>query len=185
LRWNGSTLTSVPGPSPSVVQIQAVAALSPSEVYFGCSAVTDPLAPPTVIGCLLRWNGSVVTLLRGLPAMNLTAASIAASNDVWFSGYSNSAPLRGMVLRVQSGTPGTPIDLGVKVPDLYGIGARSGSDIWLVGAGGTILHSTDALTFSPVASGVPTGTVLYGIAPVGSAGTILVGSQRTILRVLP
>jgi hypothetical protein len=74
-------------------------------------------------------------------------------------------------------------NFGLKYPQLYGIGARSSTDVWAAGAAGTILHLTSATDFTEVSTGLPL-TTLYGIAPAGASEMVTVGSQRDILRIL-
>src|SRR5262249_26521331 len=62
---------------------------------------------------------------------------------------------------------------------IYGIG----EELWIVGVGGTILHSTDGQTWKPQSSG--TGRALYSICgsdslliAVGNVGVILLSTDK-------
>lgn len=180
LRWNGSAFSTYSAATPIVPQIYSVAAVSPQEVWFGCAPTQDTLTVATV-GCVLQWNGSTVQLVRGLPIGTLVGAAVAASNDIWFAGYTSGAPAKGLALRIQNGALGSMHDFQMMVPDLQGIGVRSGSDVWVSGSGGTILHTTNNSTWNPIPVGL-SGTTLYGITPAGPDAMIVVGGERTILR---
>lgn len=180
LRWNGSAFSTYSAATAIAPQIYSVAAVSPQEVWFGCAPTLDAVSGLTA-GCVLSWNGSTVTLVRGLPIGTMVGAAVAASNDIWFVGYNSAAPAKGLALRIQNGALGSMHDFQMMAPDLYGIGVRSGSDVWVSGSGGTILHTTNAIDWNSVNVGL-SSTTLFGITPAGPDAMTVVGGERTILR---
>lgn len=180
LRWNGSAFSTYSAATSIPPQIYSVAAVSPQEVWFGCAPTVDPISGLTT-GCVLSWNGSTVSLVRGLPIGTMVGAAVAASNDIWFAGYTSAATPKGLALRIQNGALGSMHEFQMTAPDLYGIGVRSGSDVWVSGSGGTILHTTNATDWTPVKVGL-SSTTLYGITPAGPDAMTVVGGERTILR---
>ncbi len=182
LNWNGSAFLNYTAAGlTGAPQINTVAAVSPTEVWFGGSPVIDSTSSLNT-GCLLHWDGSGVKLLPKVPTVTLMAAAVAGSGDVWLAGYDDNAPAHGVALHVQNGVLALYQDFGLMYPKLYGIGARSSTDVWASGEAGTILHLGSATAFTAVPTGLPLST-LYGIAPAGASEMVTVGSQRDILRI--
>jgi hypothetical protein len=162
-------------------QILSVAAVSPTEVWFGCAPVTVVVPVVRTTGCVLRWDGSSVSLIAVPQVVSLFGAAAAASGDIWFAGSNNLS--RGIVLRVQGGMLTSFVDLSGSYGELDAIASRGGSDVWVSGSGGTILHSTDGAVFSRVVTGLPPSS-LYGIIAASPSALVTVGSGRAILRIL-
>lgn len=183
LRYNGSNFLTYGTSTQQIPQIFAVAAVSPTDVWFGCGPTLD--GSSNLTGCVLHWDGGSITLIPGVPLGTLTTAAVAAANDIWFAGYNPT--LNGTVIRIKNGVPNSYNNFGLQYAEFYGIGVRSGTDVWVAGRNSTILHTTDGMNFTAVSSGILAGAssgTLAAITPAGATSMIAVGSQRSILRVL-
>lgn len=192
IRWNGTSLSPVsyaPSGYSGTPQFQAVAAVNPSEVWFGCNPITDGTNGATVT-CILRYDGNNMQLVRpviGSPNLFINGAAAVASNDVWFAGTLFTTQTHGVAVHVQNGVLNL-MDLGTQYPGLNSVAVLSATDIWLAGNGGTVWHSTDGMGFTIVPN-IPLmvnpfmNLSLYGIAPAGGGAVVTVGTKQTILRI--
>lgn len=180
LRWNGSAMVAVGVGVTS--NLFAVAATSPSDVWAGGTSVPDPQNTVVQVACVLKYNGTGnATLVRPLPNVTLYAASAASASDVVFVGYDNTMT-RGTMLKFSNGVYDRQVDLST-YPALRGIANLGSGTLWAVGTGGTMLRSSDGLSFTRLDSGLSTQTLFGVVAYPGTA--VAVGSGRAILRATP
>ena len=137
-RWNGSSWSTVATPNlpgaTGTTALRAVAAISATDAW----AVGDD---GSGTGIALRWNGAAWTQ-AALPAVpgyvSLTGVSAVSSSEVWAVGYVSTDSFRTLTLRwngsvwtqVPSPNPSTAY---IPANFLYGVHARSSTEVWAVG----------------------------------------------------
>jgi hypothetical protein len=137
-RWNGSSWATVATPNlagaTGTTPLRAVAAISATDAW----AVGDDNSGT---GIALHWNGSTWTQ-AALPAVpgyvSLTGVSAVSSSEVWAVGYVATDSFRTLTLRwngsawTQVPSP-NPSTASIPANFLYGIHARSSTEVWAVG----------------------------------------------------
>ncbi len=177
LRWTGSALASIGVPVTS--NLLGVTVAGGGEVWAGGTAIPDPQNATVTIACVVHSNGTAAaTVLRGIPNSTLYAAS-ASGTEVLFAG--SDALGRNVIQRVAGGTYDRVIDLAPN-PLPRGIANLGGGDVWVVGNGGMLLHSTDGMTYGSL--GGQTVQPLLGVAAFAGQA-VAVGGGRAILRASP
>lgn len=178
-------------PVPPVL-VQAIWGSSSTDVRLGGKAFDVPVegADPIKSNQFLRNQGTIDGPWRSIPGtFDVTSIWGSSADDVWMTG-DNSATVnyqRGLVVH---GTPGpgagaddrlvwTPVETQTEVV-LNGIWGSSSSDVWAVGALGTIRHYVAGNPrFQEVVSS--TRQNLYGVWGSGPNDVWAVGDEGTIL----
>ncbi len=136
--WNGSSWSVVPGPNPSsfVNQLNAVAAVSPNDVW---AVGTAPTPTDTVL--ILHWNGAAWSVVpnptNGIPLTNLAALAVISANDIWAVGSGLIGDESATATLHWNGTAWSVIpspNVGPEVDNsLAGVAAVASNDVWAVG----------------------------------------------------
>ena len=179
--WNGSRWWVVPSPNPSssVNKLNAVAAVSATDVW---AVGTAPTRSATVL--ILHWDGVAWSVVpnptNGIPLTNLAALTVISANDIWAVGSGVIADESATATLHWDGTTWSVIaspNVGPEVDNsLAGVTAVSSNDIWAVGTqqptnltdpSALILHWTgSAWTIVPNVS--PEGSHLQAASAVAS-----------------
>lgn len=136
--WNGSRWSVVPSPNPSssVNKLNAVAAVSSTDVWAVGIAPT-----PTNTVLILHWNGAAWSVVpnptNGIPLTNLAALSVISSNDIWAVGSGVIGDESATATLHWNGTAWSVIpspNVGPEVDNsLAGVAAVASNDAWAVG----------------------------------------------------
>jgi hypothetical protein len=136
--WNGSHWSVVPSPNPSssVNQLNAVAAVSPNDVW---AVGTAPTPMNTVL--ILHWNGAAWSVMpnptNGIPLGNLAALAVISANDMWAVGSGFIGDESATATLHWNGTAWSVIpspNVGPEVDNsLAGVATVSSNDVWAVG----------------------------------------------------
>ncbi len=186
IHWNGKEWSIVPTPnSGAISNLNAVAAASSDDVWAVGDVTANPRTESSQV-LVMRWDGKEWQRIdTGVGAQNSTLSAVAAiaSNDVWAAGSFSD----------KSGTLSQPLFLHwdgaswqeAKVEGggaVWGISARSASDIWAVGNAGpsTAAFHWDGKSWSRVPTPNPGdgkgGNTLNAVAVVASNEAWAVGS---------
>jgi len=169
--WNGSrwSVVSSPNPSSSVNTLNAVAAVSSTDVW---AVGTAPTPANTVL--ILHWNGVAWTVVSnpttGIPLTNLAALTVISANDIWAVGSGVIGDETATATLHWNGTRWSVIpspNVGPEVDNsLAGVAAVSSNDIWAVGTQQpTNLTDPSALILHWNGSG---WTIVPNVSPEGS-----------------
>jgi eukaryotic-like serine/threonine-protein kinase len=200
LRWNGTTWTHVPSPSPGIGGwLMGVTATSADSAWaVGGTESSGGFVHPLI----LRWNGTTWTQVPGpSPAGSyLTGVAATSASSAWAVGRAASGPNRESTLILRwNGTAWTRAPSPDPGMDnyLYGVAATPAGTAWAVGyTGNGTSTSTSALilrwngnTWMTVPNPGPAGSFLDGVAvtpastawAVGSIGNGISSSTGTLI----
>jgi hypothetical protein len=135
-------------------------------------------------GAILHWNGVSWNAFHS----SVTASDLNGvwgddrSGEVWAVGGGISG--KGTILRFRD-EAWIALDSGA--PNLYGVwghraAASNALEVWAVGDGGTVLRSTDGVSFTDLTARSGTRSSLYGVWGTTPAEIWAVGAGGTVLR---
>ncbi len=181
LHWNGSTWTSYPLTSISVVTLTDLTAVSTNDIW-----AIEPAADDGTY--TWHWNGTnwthynaATTRLRpgGGVAFDLYSGSARATNDVWAVGSAICTGCQGGLISHYNGATWT--ETTSITPTLKGVIALAANDVWAVGgysAASSILHWNGS-AWTPVSS--PNIGTLNSIGGSGPADLWAVSTGGSIV----
>lgn len=155
----GTTWTLLP--QSNNIDLWSVWPISASELYFTGTR-----------GTILHWTGTMADENIGLNVI-VTSVWASSGNDVWAVGGA------GMIWHKVNGGAWAPVTSPTST-FLYSVWGTSATDVWAMGDFATLLHY-DGVQWSVVTAPVPNGTELRAMARVPGGGSVLVGSNGTIL----
>ena len=153
------------------------------------------VTPSTSEVFAVGWSGTIIrfknsawsAMVSGATAKDLHGVWGTTSSDVFavggaaYRGVGVSAVGNGVVLHYDGNQQGTWNALTSSSSDLYGVWGTSPNDVFVVGAGYTILHY-DGATWSPMAApGYNPDVDFYGVWGTSHNDVFAVGSQGTVL----
>jgi hypothetical protein len=146
IHWDGTQWSIVSSPAINFATLNAVAAISPTDVYavgsYGTvQAGPNPPGPSNQRPIALHWGGTQWSSPLALPAAtygSLGSALALASNDVWLAGYDkntigDSKKLLAVHWNGQGWTRPVQAPVGTGDNELRGLAAVSTRDLWAVG----------------------------------------------------
>lgn len=156
LRFNGKAwaafpLVVFPGHGSSEETMNAVAAVSPTDVW-AVGATLENISPSSngdFVGVIERFNGSKWSLFTTVPGVELLAVKAISANDIFAVGDINgTSGSPSPWIEHFDGRSWSPVSLPAAGGVLRGIAANSADDIWAVGdSGGVVPTNTLALHF--------------------------------------
>jgi hypothetical protein len=149
--WQAFPLVIFPGHGSSEETINAVAAVSPTDVW-SVGATLENLSSTSngdFVGVIERFNGSKWSLFQTVPGVELLAVKAVSANDIFAVGDINgTSGSPSPWIEHFNGTSWSPVTLPTANGVLRGIAAISANDIWAVGdSGGVVPTNTLAMHF--------------------------------------